>query len=109
MIHNFDREALVTVASNAKAEKRPQFAKAKLLVSNISSNPPKGTSKADVWPYFKSRVLDDMPKRYRYDDVFWSCFLTLLYSSGVPQGVPGGIFDQLVFRVYDDFNPGDVV
>jgi hypothetical protein len=113
--HNIDVTADEDVRSGAKhvcdAAKKSdsaQYAEAAKLAKLIISAPPRFDSQSAVREYVTTSVLSRIPKPWRFSDVFWSCFLTILDESGVPECAFGGPITHVVYEIYDDFDPGDV-
>lgn len=93
----------------AQARKLPQLDLAHKVAQGIAASPPSKDSIADMGNYVKKHVVSQIPRKTRYDDVFWCCLLHVLDAESVPECTIGGPFHELIYRVYDDFDPEDVL
>lgn len=87
----------------------PQVEEARSIAKGIASNPPKNDSPQFLAAYVKDTVVSKISGKTRYDDVFWCCLLHILDLEAVPNCSIGGPFHNLIYRIYDDFDPEDVI
>lgn len=102
------RDKSKTVCDAAKGRASDQYNKALSLAKSIISAHPRFDSFESARQYVTANVLSKIPKPWQFSDVFWSCFLTILDESGVPDCAFGGPLTRAVYEIYDDFDPGDV-
>ena len=96
------------VRDMAASRGKPQLDTAMALARLVISDPPASFDFNSVKIYFFDSVLSSIPRTYRYDDVFWCCFLAEMDDSGIPECSIGGPVHRMVYKVHDDFDPGDV-
>lgn len=111
------REILASAMSQAQGITRvfklahtnawPQLDLAKRVARAMKKSPPRSTIKYS--DYLKKVVLPLIPSKTQYDDVFWSCLLHIASKSDIPGCHIGGPFHTYIYKVYDDFNPEDVL
>lgn len=80
---------------------------AKRAVSSVLAAPPKKDE--SLVSYLNKIVLSGLPLKTQYDDVFWCCLLHLLDEKDIPDCAIGGQLHKVIYQVYDDFNPEDVL
>jgi len=95
-----------TLAEKAGA---PQLSLAKKVFDFVSSNPPAEDSPHYLAEYMRDTILSQIPRKTRYDDSFWCCLLYLLDKNNVPNCEIGGVLHSFIYKVYDDFDPQDVL
>lgn len=93
----------------ARNKNLPQLDLATKIADAISSAPPDEDSYGYLASYLRTHVLSQIPNPTRYDDTFWCCLLHLLDQQQVPECQIGGPLHEFIYRVYDDFDPQDVL
>ena len=93
----------------AQAGKRPQLKAAWSAARAVLANPPESTASGFLARYIQDVVLYSLSKKIRYDDVFWCCLLYILNEKKVPNCSIGGPLHGVIYRVFDDFDPEDVL
>ena len=86
----------------------PQLELAQSVARHIASSPPRQDSRHAIASYVKNNIVAKVPRKTRYDDVFWCCLLHILDAESVPECSIGGPLHELIYQVYDDFDPEDV-
>ena len=92
----------------ARRNNMPQLEQAQTLARHIAASPPRHDSPNALGSYVKENIVSKMPRKTRYDDVFWCCLLHILDAESVPECSIGGPLHELIYKVYDDFDPEDV-
>lgn len=92
----------------ANGQGKPQADTAHAVARLVAAGPPRFTSRTSLKKYFVDTVLSSIPRPYRYDDVFWCCFLAEIDDSGNPECSLGGPLHKMVYEIHDDFDPDDV-
>lgn len=87
----------------------PQLSLANKIADAVAASPPQDDSPISLARYMKEVILDLLPRKTRYDDMFWCCLLYLLDSKNVPNCEIGGVLHNFIYKVYDDFDPRDVL
>ena len=100
---------IATVYQLAKKNSLPQLQLAYDVARAVESSPPRHDSLPSLAQYMNSVVLSKIPRKTRYDDTFWCCLLHILDSNNVPNCEIGGNLHNFVYKVYDDFDPQDVL
>jgi len=86
----------------------PQLELAQKIAHHVASAPPRQDSRPALGSYVKENIVSKVPRKTRYDDVFWCCLLHILDAESVPECSIGGPLHELIYQVYDDFDPEDV-
>lgn len=92
----------------ARKKALPQLELAQKVSKRIAASPPQHDSAVALGTYVKENIISQIPRKTRYDDVFWCCLLHILDTEAVPGCTLGGPMHELVYKVYDDFDPEDV-
>lgn len=102
-------EGIHRVFELAQNQARPSLDLAKKVAAHCIGTPPKNDRRRDLVSYVKRNILSLVPRNTRYDDIFWCCLLHILDAEDVPECYIGGPLHELIYQVYDDFDPADVL
>lgn len=102
-------EGIHRVFELAQKQARPSLGLARKVASYCAGSPPKSDSRKYLVSYVKRNILSQVPRNTRYDDIFWCCLLHMLDAEDVPECYIGGPLHELIYQVYDDFDPADVL